>query len=265
MDVFRLRPTIEAKNARNPNPFLDEFPEDRVRRHNFAKVPILLTTTPDEGIFTFSARMKSNHFIWPWPGLIVKLCLCLISAIIRNKDLLQNLNDEFERVAPITFGYEFDQKLKHRKVEVSKAIRKFYFDDKPITPEMEQNLTNAYTDAYFLTGTRRAALMLGMQTPVYVGLFTHDRKDFSPVRAFGVAEDVAGSVKRFNWSVIEISFQFVLTFKGVSHCEDLSYVFNPTGTGTSSILTYLGELTEEKDIEFSKKFVKMLASFVETG
>jgi len=111
---------------------------------------------------------------------------------VRNEELLKSLNDEFERVAPITFGYEIPRKLKLPKDQVTKEILKFYFDGDPITPAREMNLTNLYTDAWYAHSIKTTAHILGAQTSVYVGIFSHDRTDFSPVRLFGIQDDMEG-------------------------------------------------------------------------
>ena len=53
-------PTREVKTTRNVEPFLDELPEERLRKGNFANVPVLMMMTPDEGSFIYSAREKSE-------------------------------------------------------------------------------------------------------------------------------------------------------------------------------------------------------------
>jgi len=55
-----MRPTLEIRNAQNPNPLLDETPEDRMRRGNYEKVPVMLTLTPQEGIMIFAAGKEKD-------------------------------------------------------------------------------------------------------------------------------------------------------------------------------------------------------------
>jgi len=62
-----------------------------------------------------------------------------------------------------------------------------------------------------------------------------------------------------------VTTKYILNFiiQGVTHCEDLSYVFSPTGL--PGPMPFIEKLTQGKNIDFSKKFVKMLTSFMETG
>jgi len=120
------------------------------------------------------------------------LILLNVLAIIRNPELLKDLNEKWDRLAPIAIAYELNPNLKSRVDQVSKLIHQFYFNGNPITPDGELNLTNLYTDAYFAVPLKKTAHILGAKSPVYVGLFTHDRTDWSPASIFGITENVEG-------------------------------------------------------------------------
>lgn len=49
--------------------------------------------------------------------------------IVANETLRNDINNDFERLAPIVFHYERDTE---RSKQITKELRKFYFDDKPI-------------------------------------------------------------------------------------------------------------------------------------
>lgn len=50
--------------------------------------------------------------------------------MVNNATLLNDLNTNFETIAPIAFIYERDS---NRSKTISRKIRKFYFDNKTIT------------------------------------------------------------------------------------------------------------------------------------
>lgn len=56
-------------------------------------------------------------------------CLFLTSDVIYNPKLLQDINNDFERIAPIAFIYE--RGTDNSKL-ISKELKKFYFQDKPL-------------------------------------------------------------------------------------------------------------------------------------
>ena len=91
-------------------------------------------------------------------------------------------------MAPVTFLYEDDPGLFSHRKEVSKKIYKFYFGDDEITLAKQDNLTNLYTDSWFLNAIHKTALQLAKHTSVYTGLVTHLRTDFSVLSLFGVDE-----------------------------------------------------------------------------
>lgn len=49
--------------------------------------------------------------------------------VINNEPLLKEMNANFEKVAPIAFGYERETDFSK---QVSKAMKTFYFQDKPV-------------------------------------------------------------------------------------------------------------------------------------
>jgi hypothetical protein len=112
----------------------------------------------------------------------------LISAVLRNEHLLKQLNEDWGNVAPITFYYEDDIGLSTYRKEVSKKLYKFYFGEDEISLVKQENLTNLYTDSWFLKGIHKTALQLAKHTSVYTGLITHLRKDWSSVSLFGINE-----------------------------------------------------------------------------
>jgi carboxylesterase type B len=115
----------------------------------------------------------------------------------------------------------------------SDKIRKFYFGQEVISKENRRNLTNLYTDRYFIHGVKETILLHAKKSPVYPYIFTF-QGDFSFLSFFGVND-----------------------IKGVTHGDDTQYFFNTSSTP---------ELKPGSESEkFSEKIVKLWVSFAETG
>lgn len=157
-------------------------------------------------------------------------------AISKNPELQRNMNEDWNSVAPITFVYDFRPFLSFDEVsQLSRTIRGFYFGGRTIDSSSLQNLTNIYSDRYFNYGVKKASLLQAKFTPVYPFIL-------------GFHGD---------WSILNLYFGDA--FKkplGVSHGDDMHYLFDgPKWKG----------LKEADSLEFSKRFVKTMASFAKTG
>lgn len=63
--------------------------------------------------------------------------MSIIVDVVNNKTLTNEINQDFERIAPIAFIYERNTE---QSKKVSRAIRKFYLDDKPVDKSQLENL-----------------------------------------------------------------------------------------------------------------------------
>jgi len=214
--TFVFVPTMEKKNSKNPNPFLHQFPEDLMERGDFNRVPMLITLCKDEGLLIHSA------------------------VILRQEKLMNDLNREWGRVAPITFHYNQDPILKGHTKEVSIKLKQFYFNNEPVSQSTAENLTNIYTDVWFYRGIRETAIRMGMYTDIYLGVIARPHSDFSTLQLLGITEVL-----------------------GVAHADDLSYLFS--NGNLKDPLPLLARKQTSSDAEFSKGLVKQVANFIKTG
>lgn len=138
-------PVIEADYGQQR--FLPEHPVQILNSGKFAKVPFISGITSDE----FADRAFSK----------LKICLLIsipyhlffILGIIANSSLLQSLDKEFDKYAPISFQYERDTE---NSKSISKELRKFYFGTKPIDNSSLPQLAQLYADALIGFGVNRA-------------------------------------------------------------------------------------------------------------
>ena len=127
----------------------------------FKKVPMLLTFCRDEGLIFHSA------------------------VYLLKQHLFNDINDNWEHVAPITFWYDEDPNLKYDKETIARKIKKFYFNNEPVSHSTFQNLTDVYTDAWFYRGIRDTALIMGKHTDVYLAVINHESKTLSTSQLVG--------------------------------------------------------------------------------
>lgn len=124
--VLIWTPVIE-KDFGQPR-FLTAHPITLIQNGEFQKVPLITGVTTDE--------FAQKAFF-----------------IVNNETLLKEFNEKWEEKAPIAFLYE--RKGDQSKV-ISKALKKFYFEDKPIDKSVLANLGQLYADSTVGFGVNRA-------------------------------------------------------------------------------------------------------------
>jgi carboxylesterase type B len=157
--------------------FLTEHPIKLINSGRFEKVPVLAGITKDE----FAHKAFS---------------------IVDNATLLQELNDHFDKYAPICFGYERNT---DKSREVSQSIRHFYLGNKTLTKASLTGLDEAFADSITGFPVNRAVELLSEKNPnhVYYYEFTYQGR-YSHVY-------LPGSNKTIPY--------------GVVHHDDLIYLF----------------------------------------
>ncbi|RZB40290.1 COesterase and/or Abhydrolase 3 domain containing protein, partial [Asbolus verrucosus] len=134
--VLTWSPVIEEDFGQQR--FLHDHPIKLIESGNFEKIPVVAGITKDE--FGFQAN-----------------------TMISNATLLKEVNDNFEKVAPLCFGYEAGTE---KSRQVSRAIRKFYLHDEP--------LSNASLAVVGFPVNRAVELIAEKNTkPVYYYKFTY--------------------------------------------------------------------------------------------
>ncbi|XP_011164602.1 esterase FE4 [Solenopsis invicta] len=103
--------------------FLTEQPFDLIRKGKFHKVPLIAGITENEfdGVITFVSKQHE----------------------LGNDSMVNDLNNDWYRIAPINFLYERDTP---RSRNISTELRQFYFGDKPIGPDNYDSLGHITTD-----------------------------------------------------------------------------------------------------------------------
>nr|XP_023020747.1 esterase FE4-like [Leptinotarsa decemlineata] len=126
--------------------FLTDHPIRLIMNGQFQKVPFITGQTHDEvGLKAFE--------------------------VIDNATLTQEMNNDFERIAPISFVYERNT-AQSRKV--TKAIKSFYLHDRPVDKSQLLNLAYIYDDTIQTFVNNRAAKLISQygDKPVYYYCFT---------------------------------------------------------------------------------------------
>nr|CAD7404517.1 unnamed protein product [Timema cristinae] len=159
----------------------------------------------------------------------------LKAAPIFAKDkLVQDLDREFDRIAPISMFYG-ETSLKTE--EVSQRIRDFYFGDQPINNDTLHSVVDMFTDNWFLSGADQAVkLQVAVSSaPVYYYYF-----DYRGTKSFSEL------------------FSGLTTDFGVCHADELQYLF-------PSDRVFPGLVPSQKDIEITDKMITMWTDFARTG
>ncbi|KAL4706531.1 hypothetical protein ACJJTC_015729 [Scirpophaga incertulas] len=199
-DSILFGPVIEKCGVEK---FISENPVDCVQKGQIAKVPLILGFTSAEGI-EVSKNLAHLTQILAIPGMVVP----------------RELKMNWETV---------------KIHEADKKIRKYYFDEKVITADMVQEVTDFMTDALFLYNMVRFARHCASATtaPVYFYEFTAETER--------------------NYTKSQYNMNSV---KGVCHADDLHYLFNVT-------CLPIPLTNESKNI--IEQFVKLWTNFASTG
>ncbi|KAF5307861.1 hypothetical protein FQR65_LT06593 [Abscondita terminalis] len=169
--VVIFRPVIEdnIKGA-----YLIEKPEVTAKLGKVANVPIILSITSEDGF------IRSGH--------------------IYNSSMEQEFNDNFVNIAPYAILY-FEN---NNQQQISNSIKKFYFKNKRIDRTTVNELTNVFTDSWFLY-------------PLSVAVSTHNKFAHQPVYAFLYAYR---GINSYGEIYGDPSFKEV-----VCHSDELLYLF----------------------------------------
>lgn len=152
---FFFPPIAEPEGT--PNAFLTESPVVILADKNrpLRDVPWLIGANEDEGATMYA-------------GIVVE-----------NPELLEQLNKEWDTVAPLAFDYGRFPLTSEEKQTISNKIRQFYFgsETEPITLEKHRkNLTNLFSDQLITHSVHKAAVETAARNkrgPVYLYQFAY--------------------------------------------------------------------------------------------
>ncbi|XP_031343227.1 esterase E4-like [Photinus pyralis] len=206
--MIPFKPVVEPSHE---GAFLTEEPAVIIRSRKSARVPLMTGFTTEDG------AIKS-------------------SALFKDEKLIEELNSDFNRIAPLIFVYD---QATYNTTGLSEKIRKFYLGDRPIDESSKAPLTNAFTDTWFYVATDSVIRMHTnyCNNPVYFYLFGYQGgATFTTV--FKHPED------QYNY--------------GSCHCDELIYLFRQG---------YVAKPREEseEDKRMTDVIVALWTNFARTG
>lgn len=208
-------PFVPVVEPDHPEAFITKHPREEFDPHGLS-LPWLSGVTMDEG------ALKT-------------------ASLINLPELTESLNANWDRALPISLNY--DHHSVDRQKEITAAISEFYFANRKLVPETNQNLTNLYSDAWFVAGfdeylrirlTKSKGKRVGS---TFVYLFAHK-----------------GSA-----SFTEIFKGGRENYYGVCHAEELQYLF-PIGKEL-----FVSAIPTKNDIKMRELMTSLWVNFARTG
>lgn len=193
--------------------FLPADPEELIRQGKFEQVPLVTGITKDEfgGVTVWWVEATRNG----------------------NNTYFDQLNNNWERLAPILFLYERETP---RSKQISKELREFYFKDQPISVDTVDGLAQLYADGVISFAVHRLAKLISERStkPVYYYEVTYQ-----------------GRYSHNVWTDTKKPY-------GVVHHDDLLYLFN-----LKTNFPYFK--VDDPEYQTVKRMTSMWYSFAKTG
>lgn len=203
-------PVIEHEHE---NAFITENPRFAKNLHG-NKIPLMTGMTSDEGV------LKSGSLIY-------------------NQELTADLLKSWDRALPISLYYNHhsDEKIE----EITRKIDDFYFNNQKLTIDTQSNLTNLWTDAWFM----------------------HAMMDYLNIRFSSEHADTF--VYYFSHkgasSFSEIFKAGSEAYYGTAHAEELQYLFPIR----KDLPYFFSSIPTEDDKKLSKIMTKLWVNFAYSG
>nr|AHJ81338.1 carboxylesterase [Locusta migratoria] len=170
------------------------------------------------------------HTAVPWlVGVNHDEGLVLGAASISNKQLVEDLKHDAERLLPLSLSYSGTPKADM----ITKKIKEFYFPNGEISTN---KISELYTDALFVWNTDEAIRKYKNTAPVYYYVLSY-RGKYRMSKVFGGGD-------------LDL---------GVAHADDLFYLFS-----NNSYYPTSGKMPKE-DYEVVKTITKLWTNFAKTG
>ncbi|ETN67020.1 juvenile hormone esterase [Anopheles darlingi] len=178
--------------------------------------PVVEPNLPGAFITKHPRDVSDPHALeLPWmTGLTLDEGALKSASLINVPSLRQSLNDHWDQALPISLYYDHHDLKRQQKI--TELINKFYFNNQKLVEKTERNLTNLFSDAWFLAGmneylkirllskrtnsTSESSVKVG---PTYVYLFAQ-KASASFTEIFEGGSD---------------------NYYGVCHAEELQYLF----------------------------------------
>ncbi|CAO1442227.1 unnamed protein product, partial [Diamesa serratosioi] len=195
----------------------------------------------DEEPFINDYRFYKHSLDIPWITGVTSEEGSLKSAIfINDKKMGEKLNKDWDRALPTSLYYDH---LEDKKQDaITKEINDFYFNGEKFTESNGGNLTNMYSDGWFIAGMMdnlEYRLKNNQRDNTYVYLFSHKGTASWTEKVKGGAENDYGT----------------------SHADDLLYMFPMR----KEVSTYFNSIPTEQDIQLTKTLVELWVNFAYTG
>lgn len=205
--------------------FLTGDPPKLFATGNFSRVPMIIGRTSEEEISAAAGKMTllNSHF---------EFCIIFLLALL-NSSRLNDLNDNFDEVAPYCFGYEGGNTLKSRTIS---AAIKNYLPFDVIDIRSMNALVNLFGD---------------VNTGYSQHIFVHRINQYIPVYYYKFSY-----IGRFSYFNFPKDKPY-----GVEHGDDMQYLFH---------LSYLDKdfpIIDELDREnfMVERMTRMYEHFANTG
>ncbi|XP_076231278.1 uncharacterized protein LOC143177296 [Calliopsis andreniformis] len=208
--IVSWKPVVEPE-VPGVERFLPAQPIDLIRQGKFHQVPAIFGVTKDEFggvVVAFENQTRSGN------------------------DYYRDMNDNWKRIAPISFMYERDTP---RSEYISKELRQFYFHGQPINSANKDGLAHIYADSVIIFPMYRGAKLMAKYSrePVYFYEFTYQG--------------------RYSFSMWNATTPY-----GVVHHDDLQYLF--------FMEIFFPPLEKNApEIPMIQMYTSMWTSFIKTG
>ncbi|CAB0034145.1 unnamed protein product [Trichogramma brassicae] len=209
--IIQWMPVVEPE-VRGVERFMPAQPIDLIRQGKFKKVPFITGITKDE----FGAK-------------IVQM---IEEAKAGNDSMFRDLNEDWERLAPINFLYERGTNLSS---EISYQLKEQYLDGNNVSIDNSQGLANLYADGVIGFSVHRLVNLLAEHSdqPVYYYEFTFQ-----------------GPYSHVYWNDTKKPY-------GVTHHDDLLYLFR---------VSFFPEFEKDSpEMRTVERMTAIWANFAKTG
>nr|CAH7758728.1 unnamed protein product [Callosobruchus chinensis] len=158
-------------------------------------------------------------------------------SVVNNETLTKEMNEDWDRIAPIAFIYE---RGTNQSLKVSRAIRKFYLNDKPVSKSNREALGKIYTDSIETFPINRAVKLMAQYNskPVYYYRFSFQGR-YSHFYLPGTNNTVP---------------------YGVVHHDDLIYLFY-----IQKVFPKFNATSPRPEIDMVEKLTTLHTNFAKTG
>lgn len=152
--------------------FLPDHPMKMLKEGNFNYVPYIQGVVEDEGAYQ-GGRMCSKYNVNSYE--IVESLLedtsFLSTVTVNDEEYTEDVNYRWINIGANAVGLETRNISKLNMHKGLRKLRRFYFGDEDIQPKHLQNLTDLYSDAWFISGLHQTIKYHSMHAPIYPYIF----------------------------------------------------------------------------------------------